>query len=873
MKKIIAVFLIVLIMISGLSFYTGAAEDSAATSSLLEGEEVFSITGSPIEPSFNYSSEQEMLSDMRLVSENSNYSLYFNTTNLAFGIVDKKSGQIHFSNPYNAQSDPYYTGAIAQRLDSQIVLNYVDPENVAQVIFSSTDSVALGQYSVSGFKNGVRVNFSIGEEIPQPLYPKIMSESYFKEVTGKLSESDAYVVESYYTRTDISEISDENRRKELTDMYPLLKSEVLYIVPSEMSQREQLKLTEIFEQVNYTNEQYNEDAEKYNFEKDINTHPNFKLSIEYVLTDEGLTVSIPYSSIEFDSSNFKLQSIEVLPYFVSDKPGNGTSYLFIPDGSGALIDINQTQENRTTVITGAVYGEDQSNVPEDHSSDTKQYYLPVFGAVKNNGTAIFSIIDNGAEISSITARLGAPNSLYYCAYNTFEYASNINIIKDTKQSSMHSARSVYLFDENSYNTDFEISYYFLSGGDASYTGMAKLYSSKLVESGVKEVENINQTKMVLNTIGTALYDKNFLGFEYKSQAEFTTYLQNFEMIDYFNENGVDDTVLLLSGWQKNGLDASLYSKIKTSSALGGKKDFKTLIEECEERSIPMYVEYNTVFAANDKLFDNFNKKRDTAKRLDTTYSGLPTLDFSTRVIDISDFTVSPVKYAKFVDGFFKSNKSYSLSGVDLAGFGTYLNSDFNTKKNQVNRVEAKNYVTDLLSKHSEDANLSVQGANAYVIPYVYQVRDITMENSSLIGETATVPFLQMVLSGKVFYSSEAINLSEEPMRQVLSCIESGTSPSFTLAYDNIELLKLTDFNYLYACGFENVRDRAIEYYTYIEEAMKSTDGSALIGHEILADNVSVSYFANGSAICVNKSNSDFAYNGSTVGALSYLVIK
>lgn len=873
MKKIIALLMTFFVMLSGLSVSIGAEQNKTYEKSFLEGEVINTITGTAVEPSFDYASPEAMLDDMQLISDNDNFSLYFHTSNLAIGVLDKKTGKIHFSNPYNAKTDPYYTGAIAQRLDSQVIVNYVDPENVPQVIFSSTDSVALGQYSINIFKNGVRVDYSIGEEFEQPLFPKVISEKYYKEVAGKISESDVYLLEVYYSRIDISEITDENRKRELTDMYPLLKSEVLYITPSEMSQREQLSLTDIFKQVGYTREQYNSDSEKYNFEKDINMHPNFKVSVEYALTDEGLTVNVPYNSISFDSENFELQSIDIMPYFISDKPGNGTAYLFIPDGSGAIIDINQTQENRSAVISENVYGDDQSNVPEDYSNDTKQYYLPVYGVVKNDGTGIFSVIESGSEVSVITSMLGAPNSLYYCAFNSFTYASNISVVKDTKKSSMHSAQNVYLFDDNLINTDFTVSYYFLSGDKANYSGMAEIYRSKLTEEGIEDVKNINDTKFVLNSIGTALYDNSFLGFNFKSEAELTTYLQNLEILDYFAEKGISNSLLLLSGWQKNGLDTSLYNKIKTSSALGGKKDFKKLIEECNERSTPFYVEYDALFASNDTLFDSYNKKRDTAKRLDTEYSGLLSLDFDTRIIDISDFTVTPSKYSKLINGFIKSSKSYSLTNIDLAGMGTYLNSDFTTKKNNTNRVQSKEYIIDILSKYSEDINISVQGANAYVLPYVDQVRDIPMENSSLIGETASVPFLQMVLSGKVFYSSEAINLSEEPMRQALSCIESGTSPSFTLAYDNIELLKLTNFNYFYACSFDTLKEQVAEYYNYIDGALKTTQGSAFIKHETVSENVTLSHFANGTVISVNKGNKDYVINGKTVPAMGYLVIE
>ena len=784
MKKKIALLMALLVMISGLSINIGAEKtDAKKSSSLLTGQEIATIEGTALEPSFDYESEQAMVADMQLISDNANYSLYLHTTNLSIAVLDKKTGKIHSSNPYNAKKDPYYTGAIAQRLDSQFVLNYVDPENVSQIIFSSTDAVALGQYSIKTYANGAKVEYSIGEEIEQPMFPSVISEKRYKEIVSKLSESDAYSMEIYYTRTDLSEVDDSNRKKELLDMYPQLKREVLYITPTEMSQREQLALTELFKSVGYTDKQYTEDSEKYGFEKIVNSNPNFKFEVEYVLTEKGLTVNIPYESIKFDSVNFRLQNIEVLPYMVADKPGNGNAYIFIPDGSGAIIDINQTVANRQQVITGEVYGQDMSNIPgsgtKKRISQNKQYYLPVYGAVKNDGTGIFAVNDSASEMSAITTRLGAPISMYFCAYNTFSYTANLPITKDTKKSSMHSAQNIFLFDENLHKSNFTLSYYFLSGDKASYSGMAELYHGLLTEQGLKQVEKINDTKLVVETIGTALYDDSFLGFSYQSEAELTSYSQNLEILDYFKEKGISDTVLVLSGWQKKGLDATLNKKIKLSSKLGGKSDFKSLVKDCEARNIPLYVEQDVMFSSTDSAFDSYNKKADTAKGMDSKYAGLYSLDYTTRLFDIHDFTITPSKYSKLLDKFFKSSNSYSVKNVDLTGFGTYLSSDFNLKKNTTNRVQTREYIVDVLAKHSKDNKISTNGANAFVIPYVSQIRDLTMTNSALIGETAAVPFVQMILGGSVFYSSEAINLAEEPMREVLSCIETGTSPSFT----------------------------------------------------------------------------------------------
>lgn len=83
-----------------------------------------------------------------------------------------------------------------------------------------------------------------------------------------------------------------------------------------------------------------QDSEKLNIREEEETtySPNFKLTLEYTLTDEGLEVTIPNASIQYDKKHFTLISIQLLEYFGADKPGDASDgYVFLPDGSGSAV--------------------------------------------------------------------------------------------------------------------------------------------------------------------------------------------------------------------------------------------------------------------------------------------------------------------------------------------------------------------------------------------------------------------------------------------------------------------------------------------------------------------------------------------------------
>lgn len=866
MKRRIAFILVLVILVSFFNFSI-SADKSSGTKSLL-GKEIRTFEAAASEPNFKYNTPEEMLSSMEAVCENEKYRMYFHSQSLAVGILDKKSEKIHFTNPHNAESSAEYLGENAERISSQVVLDYVDADNVSKQLFSSTDAVALGQFAGKIYENGIEVEFSIGEEHETPMFPTVMSVADYKKFLSGLKTLDKKRIENYFILIDISKITDEGEKKQLIDKYPLLKKEPLYIIGVELTSREQLIIAEIFRENGYTKEKYSADSKKYGFELETEKYPNFKLKVRYVLTENGLTVTVPVDSIRFDSQNFKLREIEILPYFLSEKcDPYGQGYIFIPDGSGAIIDINNIDKNYSSVISATVYGEDCSNIQEETLTQTQSYYLPVYGIVKNNNSGIFSVISGGNAMSRIITRPGELSSVY----NSFVYTSNIKLTKDAKVSSMNSAKSLYLFSKNISKNDFSIDYYFLSGENVDYCDMANIYRNCLMKEGMSEVRSASKPKIVLNTIGSALYEDSFLGFTYKNAAEFTGYLKNLDIIDYLKDKGFDDISLIMSGWQKNGLDSSLNKKIKFSSVLGGKKDFKKLIQGCKERSIEVYVTQNVVFAENNSVFDSFVKRTDTAKTLERKFSGIGMLDYNTRHIEINALTVSPSKYVKFLDLFFNDCDRFGVDGINLGSMGNSLNSDFSDGANASNRNDSQNAVKSLLKKQKQ-SKVAFEGANSYVLAYADQILNIPLSGSGIYEEKASVPFLQLVLSGCVSYSSDPLNMVSDTKTALLKCIESGTSPAFLLAADNIELLKLTEHNHLYACSFENLKERVEEYCDYVFSAFSATEGTPLIEHKCVSDKITLSYFKNGTVICVNRSSQEYQINGITVPPMEYKVI-
>ncbi|MCQ2450269.1 MAG: DUF5696 domain-containing protein, partial [Clostridia bacterium] len=325
----------------------------------LSGDPLETIEGTQGEFEFSYASDTEMLADMTLGCKNNNFSLYYNEKSLATALVENKTGKIFLSNPYDASTDPYYSGDVAKKLASQVIVDYVDDSNAIYSIYSSSGCAELGQYSISRYADGIRFDLSIGKEMGKLMNPEVFSEADFENLLSQMTGRDAGRFESFYMYVDLDEVTDTERKNNLKQQYPMIKKAPLYIL-SELNDKEKVNLDEALKKAGYTMEKYNADSKKYGFADSQKSYPNFKLSLVYRLTDDGVCVTVPQDSISYNE-DFRMSAITFLPYFAADceKSGDG-GYLFIPDGSGALININHQDSQRRRMITNCVYGYDAS---------------------------------------------------------------------------------------------------------------------------------------------------------------------------------------------------------------------------------------------------------------------------------------------------------------------------------------------------------------------------------------------------------------------------------------------------------------------------------------------------------------------------------
>lgn len=608
------------------------------------------------------------------------------------------------------------------------------------------------------------------------------------------------------------------------------------------------------------------------------------ISIECMLDDYGLSVRVPVDSIkegyysEEEKKNAKknktkletylISQIKIMPFFGAAKKADD-GYLFIPDGCGALIRFDDNL-GAFREISKTVYGWDKAVPITEMPPKEEIYRMPVFG-IKKNDAALFGIIESGDFNVNINSAIAGDNAQYFRVYPSFVYRDTHKIVLfegDSRE------RFVLKLSPNSMTSDLKISYYFLQGDKANYSGMAETYRNYLVESNLLMGRIEGEMKFNLTLLGGVKKRKIFLGIPLEMLEPLTTFKQAQKILEELRSRGVSDISLRYVGINKGGYHSQWDNTIAPERKLGGKRGFKNFIKYAENNDIELFLnaELNEVY----KTGRGFSQSRD-AMRFVSNATG-----FQWKWSPINKekeqgvrgwFLLTPAKVLNLLSSFLKSFNRFSLDNLSLDTIGETVYSDYRNDR-LIYRDEAGAIWKDIMKKANDEAKkLMVTGGNAYTFPYVSAITDVPMDYSGFDMTTEPVPFYQMVIHGFIAYTGTASNLRNDTRTEFLRMIEYGAMPRYEWIYAESSVLKESRFNNLYSGCYKDWINDAVSEYNEIKEVYKDIYDKMMIGHEKLAEGVFKTTYENGISIIVNYNNSDYIKGSIRVKANGYSVQK
>ncbi len=584
-----------------------------------------------------------------------------------------------------------------------------------------------------------------------------------------------------------------------------------------------------------------------------------KIAVPLKLTLDGKYLTAKVNTDEIiEQGDIKIISMSVLPYFGCTDT-NGKGYMFVPDGSGALI-YNNNEKHNHEGYRQAVYGNDITYRTDKKDSFTNQIYLPVFGGENENGTFI-GIIEDGAADANIEAYVAGMQNSYNNVYADFTLTAKDTVVIGDPNSSKSVTDKRYDFENRLVNAS-SVKYAFSESG-SGYTGMAKLYREYLnIQNSEKKISDTPE--IFLELYGGVKKQESFLGIPVKKLQKLTTVTQAQEIIKGF-QSAVSGKVNVNYRYLDTAvLNEKAQNKFSVKRGLGNKKQLDVLKKSLDGS---LYLEFDPFTVS--KGGNGYNKYLESAKRIGKDAITIPTFKLSTLYVDnsinpISVMTADTVcsiweKYSASVE-----KKKFKIS---LNTLPSMLYTDFSAKA-FVSRSEMLKTVDKTITANTPGM---LESPNAYLLDTKCILTSIPSSDSGFSIEDANVPFYQLVISGTREYSIESVNLSDNIRAQFLKAVETGASLQFSFVYQNATRLRGTRLAGLYGADYTIWKSQAEEMQNEIETVFEKIGSRVLESNTILGDGIYCSVFDSGKGVIVNYTDKAFETEYGKVEANGYLV--
>ena len=575
--------------------------------------------------------------------------------------------------------------------------------------------------------------------------------------------------------------------------------------------------------------------------------------VEYKLQENGINVSVDPTKIT--EGEFKIYSISLSPFFCSVSNKTTDGYLFVPSGSGALINPAEWSADISYTCSYPVYGMEAQLYNSDKSgiTNSQSVKLPVFGA-KDGDRAVVAIIEDGAESAIIDCNVGNKKYDYSTVYASFE----VRGVADNGS-----------YSENTLLAPFSVSYLPITGEKANYIGMAELYRNYLLsKTQAKKVSK--EVASSLKLLGATYVDAQFLGIPYKSLFATTTFNDSLNILKEFTEKTKTTPAVNLVGFGTSGVDVGKAAgNLKTADTLGGKKDIKALVAFCDSEKIDLYMDYDIMLFSKSGAGINktFDYARNTVGQKAMRYKRKLGTDKEEKV---AEYFVAREKLVELGKSTADTVKKNGIKGLSLSSLASGVYSDYANQEYYVRNNFGADYSEMAAYSKKMGNRMLADNANLYAAVNADIITEAPTNSDKNDLFYADIPFYQIVFKGYIPMTCSSVNLAINPEKQVLLAAESGCGLGFTVIanYDNSLFTSEQKIYHstLYSSIKESVNKTVLDYASYFEKI----EGAVITDHSIITDNVRKTVFNNGVSVYVNYSDIPVETEIGTIEPCSYI---
>ena len=599
---------------------------------------------------------------------------------------------------------------------------------------------------------------------------------------------------------------------------------------------------------------------------------SYGISMKMIVTidEKGVMVEIPQDSVKEDKSDqFVINELFIYPFLGYTELNYREGYMIVPDGTGAIINLNDNEGKYAAPYSQRIYGGDVSvdtagsvtyyNDKMNTMKSSENIVMPVWGMVHTDTQmAVLGVIEEGEYNATIQAY---PNAVTNLNWITAKYLYRAVIGEPLDKSNNGETVATVNTAQSTLNTgDLKIRYIFTSGEEADYAGLAVKYRELLTEEGILE-KTQNAFKVRLDFLGS---DKeNFLVF--KRSVTMTTVENIREIIGELQDANVSNILAIYNGWQKGGVYNLPISEYKVDSSIGGKSELNKLVKDLNSNDNVDFFLDSDVQTLNPSTTDS---TFDSIKKVDkTTYESV---DRGNSVYQKFRLTF-PYKSAEYLNDLADDYKDSGITNMAISGITSQLFA-YSQKGVEYSREVSKNAYVQAIEKLSNDNfTVALNEPFAYMWKYTDAYLNTPLSTSNYLFCDQDIPFLSIVLKGSIPMYSEYVNFEANKTEFFLKLVESGVAPSFYLTYRSPSYLQNTNSNWIYTSEYSTYKDMIVEYYTKLKELNDQIGDSYIVDHEITPEGVNITTYENGLKVYVNYAKEDVTVDGFTIYGQSYKV--
>ncbi|GGC77801.1 hypothetical protein GCM10007216_05410 [Thalassobacillus devorans] len=578
------------------------------------------------------------------------------------------------------------------------------------------------------------------------------------------------------------------------------------------------------------------------------------VQLDVHLDGDSIEVHVPQDGIEEDEN--KLATMRLYPFLGAVEGTDTDGYLFIPDGSGALMRFDEKQVQSMAPYRASIYGDDEGfkrSAKEEGDvqvNPAQKITMPVYGVtngVDENG--FINVIDEGKTFADIIAYPSGIATDFH--WITAQYNYRYQYYQPTSKNM--SGYNVYQEQRNEFDVNERIT--FLEDEAANYVGMAHTYQQYLLDR-----------EMLAAREDHADIRLEFLGGEVKSGLlrdsvqPMTKVTDLPDYVEQLKQQEVEDMHVVYRGWTEGGYTGTLPKKFPFENELGSDSEFSDVNDFFKDNEIPLY--YYTDYTKAYHGASGFSGKTDIARKISAETMG-------GKDGETDFYYLSPLKSLEIA----KDDRSeYEKNGVENLAVDSSANLLFSDFNNGATRPEVMEVYQDMFEElRTSVDSLSLYQPNDYLLTEADRYLDIPLYSSNYSFVTDTVPFLQIVLKGYVPYYASFSNFQYSPEDEVLRMIEYGAYPSFYLTTEPSHQLMHTPSEDLYTSQFQDWEEAIVEQYKMVKESLGPVEGETITSRNVYKTGVVEVGYSNGKSVIVNYTNEDINIEGTEVKAKGYTV--